>query len=268
MRDTLDVAALRRRYADDGFCATPSLLPPHLVEEANVAAEAVAAGQSDTDLMPRLRERERGDGPQRLVKIAEPHNASRVLRDVIAYPGMWEVVAAVIGAKALQVWAVDLFIKRPTDTPVGNIGWHQDGPFAPYWQGDIFTVWIALSAVSATASPLRYVRGSHRLGPLGKSDLFETDLDPARTGLPLPDGFRWQEVAAELPPGGAALHHRDTLHASGPNRSPQPRRSLAIRVRTNRCTLIGADGADRVAAHLHDAALAPIVHGSAALLTD
>ncbi len=255
----LGAESLRRQYSDDGFCVTPALIPQDLLDEANVAAEAVAAGESDTGLMPRLRERDRGDGPQRVVKVAEPHNASHALRRLLTHPRAWEVVAEIAEARWLQVWAVDLFIKRPTDTPEGNIGWHQDGPFNPFWKGDIFTVWVALSEVSADASPLRYVPGSHRLGPFGKSDLFRTDLDPSRTGLALPSGFEWTEVTTEVAAGGLALHHRDTLHASGPNLSSQSRRSLAIRVRTERCTLNTAD--DARVAHLHDRALAPVVYG-------
>ena len=265
MRDTLGIELLCQQYVDDGFCVAPAIVPPPLVAEANVAAEAVAAGESDTGLMPRLRERERGEGPQKLVKIAEPHNASHVLRRLVSYPELWEVAAAVVDASALQIWAVDLFIKRPTDTPMGNIGWHQDGPFAPYWTGDIFTVWIALSSVSSDASPLQYVRGSHELGPLARSDLFRTDLDPAQTGLALPADFQWTEVVAEVPAGGFALHHRNMLHASGPNCSAQSRRSIAVRVRTDRCRLDEEAGGARVA-HLRDNTLAPVVYGPAELL--
>ncbi len=87
--------------------------------------------------------------------------------------------------------------------------------------------------------PLRYVCGSHRLGPVGKADLFRTDLDLASAGLAPPEGFVWTEVAAEVPAGGIAMHHRDTLHASGPNLSLRSRISLAIRVRTDRCELVG-----------------------------
>jgi hypothetical protein len=185
-----------------GFCVTRPVIVRELLDEATVAAEAVAAGESDTGLAPQLRERELGDGPQRMVKIAEPHNSSWVLRRLVAHPPIWQLAAAVTGARALQVWAVDLFIKRPTDeSPVGNIGWHQDGPFALYWHGDIFTIWVALSAVSAHASPLRYVPGSQRLRPLGRMDLFHNDLDSARTSLPLPGGFRWHEVTAEVAAG-------------------------------------------------------------------
>ncbi|GLK99224.1 hypothetical protein GCM10017581_009650 [Dactylosporangium matsuzakiense] len=266
MHDTVDVKALGRQYRDDGFCVTPAVVPPDLLDEATAAAEAVAAGESDTGLAPKQRQRERSDGPQRLVKIGEPHNCSHVLRRLVSYPAIWSLAAAVTGARALQVWAVDLFIKRPTDeAPVGNIGWHQDGPFAPQWHGDIFTVWLALSAVSEDASPLRYVPGSQRLGPLGRTDLFRTDLDPATTGLPLPDGFRWSEVTAAVPAGGLALHHRNMLHASGPNRSAQSRRSLAIRVRTDGCEL-ARDAEPARVAHLADEVLAPVVYGDPGLL--
>lgn len=268
MAEKLDVEELRQQYAENGYCVTPPVVEPELLEQANEAAEAVAAGVSDTGLEPRLRQRERTDGPQRLVKIAEPHNASRVLREVIVHPGVWQVVAAVTGAQLLQVWAVDLFIKRPTDeAPVGNIGWHQDGPFNPHWHGDIFTVWLALSAVSADSSPLRYVPGSQRLGPLARTDLFETDLDLVQAGLPLLGGFRWQAVPTEVPAGGLALHHRDMLHASGPNRSTEPRRSLAIRVRTERCSLDPAAGEAKLA-HLDDSTLAPVVYGNPQLLAN
>ncbi|MGF1425349.1 phytanoyl-CoA dioxygenase family protein [Kitasatospora sp. LaBMicrA B282] len=253
----LDVAALRRGYADDGFCVIPGLFPPELVAQAVVAAEAVADGRTDTGLLPRIREREAGDGPQRLVKIAEPHNASKALRALITCPEPWQVIAAVMDARMLQVWAVDLFIKRPVSTPRANIGWHQDGPYAEYWKGDIFTVWVALSQVSAGSSPLRYVRGSHRLGPVGTADLFRTDLDLAGSGLALPEGFAGTEVAAEVPAGGVAIHHRDTLHASGPNLSSQSRISLALRIRTDRCELRSAA---RQVAHLADDRLAPVVY--------
>ncbi len=252
-----DVDVLRRCYADYGFCVTPSIFPADALAEAFDAAEAVAAGGTDTGMMPRLQEREAGDEAQRLVKIAEPHNASHALRRLIPSPEPWRVIARVTGARMLQIWAVDLFIKRPEPGPKANIGWHQDGPFAPYWKGDIFTVWLALSDVSVDASPLRYVRGSHRLGPVGKADLFRTDLDPENTGLPLPEGFEWVEVAAEVPVGGAAMHHRDTLHASGPNLSPCSRHSLAIRVRTDRCAL---EGNAAQVSHLHDPELAPVVY--------
>ncbi len=257
---------LRKQYADAGFCVAPPVISRGLLDEANSAAEAVAAGQTDTGLAPKLFERERGgNGPPLLVKIAEPHNASHVLRSLVTYPSVWSLAAKVTAARALQVWAVDLFIKRPSDAaPTGNIGWHQDGPFAPYWHGEIFTVWIALTEATGDASPLRYVCGSHRLGPLPRSDLFRTDLELGRAELALSQAFEWREVRADVEAGGLAFHHRDTLHASGPNRSQESRRSLAIRVRTDRSYI--DRGATTRVPHLDDAVLAPVVYGDEELL--
>jgi ectoine hydroxylase-related dioxygenase (phytanoyl-CoA dioxygenase family) len=248
---------LRQRYARDGFCVTAPLFHPEAVAAALEAAELVAAGGTDTGMMPRLHEREAGEQPQRLVKIAEPHNASNAMRQLLCSPEPWRVIAEIVDARMLQIWAVDLFIKRPEPSTRANIGWHQDGPFAPYWLGNIFTVWLALADVSADSSPLRYVRGSHRLGPLGKADLFRTDLDPASTGFAVPDGFEWDEVAVTVPAGGIAMHHRDTLHASGPNLASSSRYSLAIRVRTDRCEI---EGNPVQVSHLSDPDLAPVVY--------
>jgi ectoine hydroxylase-related dioxygenase (phytanoyl-CoA dioxygenase family) len=252
----IDLDALRQHYDHDGFCVIPELFPAPLVARAAYAAEVVASGETATGLPPRLLEEKAVDGRQTLIKVAEPHNASYDLRRLITYPRPWRAIAAIINARMLQVWAVDLFIKRAEPTTRANIGWHQDGPFAPYWRGDIFTVWLALTDVTSDSSPLRYIRGSHRLGPLRKADLFRTDLDLARAGLDLPQGFDAGEVAVKLPPGGIVMHQRNTLHASGPNTSTRSRMSLAIRVRTDLCELI--ENVSQVA-HLDDLELAPVV---------
>jgi hypothetical protein len=72
-----ETTALRQRYAEDGFCVIPALFPPDLVAEALVAADVAADGETDTGLAPRLRERDAGEEPQRLVKIAEPPAPAR-----------------------------------------------------------------------------------------------------------------------------------------------------------------------------------------------
>jgi len=249
-----DVETLRRGYDADGFCVIPKLFPGPLIARAAAAAEAVARGETDTGLLPRLREGGQDGERQTLVKVAEPHNASHDLRRLIICPQPWRTIATITSARVLQVWAVDLFIKRTEPTARANIGWHQDGPFAPYWRGDIFTVWIALSDATLDASPLRYIRGSHRLGPLQRADLFRTDLDLALAGLPA--GFDAHKVAVRVPPGGIAMHQRDTVHASGPNISARSRVALAVRVRTDRCEI--TENVSQVA-HLDDRELAPVV---------
>lgn len=76
---------------------------------------------------------------------------------------------------------------------------------------------------------MRVVSGSHRLPaqPLRPNaevpSLFGAELDPALV----------DETAVDLvlAPGDASLHHPNLVHGSGPNRSGQPRRALAVRYR-------------------------------------
>lgn len=173
MRDVIDVKMLRRQYCNDGFCVTPPVVAQDLLDEATVAAEAVAAGETDTGMAPKLRERERGNGPQRLVKIAEPHNCSHVLRRLVTLPGIWSLAAAVTGARALQVWAVDLFIKRPTaEAPVGNIGARSCG------------VRPSLRLTTAVAIGLRDPAGEHTEQPRVAGDHRRAGAEPrAASGL-------------------------------------------------------------------------------------
>ena len=81
--------------------------------------------------------------------------------------------------------------------------------------------------------------GMDRIGDDG-GDFFAQDLASQRDSIRLPDGTPWREVEAILPPGGVSIHHRDTLHGSGPNVSNQPRRSFAIHMRTDKSETVDA----------------------------
>lgn len=259
---TKDIATLRTDYAERGFCTTGRLLPPELVKSAIEGVDAVVAGTYDTGIPPRHRSWNPGDDPGRLVKITEPHYASQAIHDLVTYPALGMLAATVVGAAAVQAWAVDLFLKYPEGNVGGVVGWHQDASYARYWLGDVFTVWIALSTVTAEGAAVRYVPGSHMLGEVEGGDLERTDLVEGRRALDLSEGFVWREEIAELEAGAVAMHHRCTLHASGPNCSEQTRYSIAVRMRTEQCHVREVDGAAPARlAHLHDPFRAPVLYG-------
>ena len=54
---------------------------------------------------------------------------------------------------------------------------------------------------------------------------------------PRSEGRAWEEVPAIPPPGGVSLHHKFTFHGSDANVSNEPRRSLAVHLRTERSRL-------------------------------
>jgi ectoine hydroxylase-related dioxygenase (phytanoyl-CoA dioxygenase family) len=120
---------------------------------------------------------------------------------------------------------------------VANVGWHQDEDYwQGWWDGEVFTCWLALTDVDDDCGPVRFVRGSHRWGFLGAGNFFIPDLDASAERERVPAGQDWVEEAAVMPAGAASFHHRLTIHGSGPNTSGRPRRSYAVHLRTDRAT--------------------------------
>jgi ectoine hydroxylase-related dioxygenase (phytanoyl-CoA dioxygenase family) len=258
MSAAVDIARLKWDYERDGFCLAPSPFSADMIEAARRGADAVLRGEFDTGRAPRLRQSLPSEEHPTLAKIAQPHYASEALRRLVASPELGRLAAALVGAQMVQAWAVDLFAKQPSTGETSSVGWHQDGVYTSYWEGDTLTAWIALSEVAEDSAPLRYVCGSHLLGPVSGGDLYSHDLDDVRRALSLPPGFRWKEAAVAVPRGGVAFHHHLTLHASGPNRSAGPRVALAVRLRTERCRLVPGSEQMVQVDHLDDGAAAPV----------
>src|SRR5262245_43936341 len=63
-------------------------------------------------------------------------------------PILGEWVARITGAEMVQLWSSQLFIKPAGGGEGGNIGWHTDRDYWPYWDGEVLTVWLALGEVT------------------------------------------------------------------------------------------------------------------------
>ena len=69
-------------------------------------------------------------------------------------------------------------------------------------------------------------KGSHKLGvqphqPSGVVGFSQTLVEPVATD-------RYPDVAVCMEPGDLCLHHTDTVHRSGPNRTSRPRRMISL----------------------------------------
>lgn len=226
-------------YQNNGYAihADP-LLPADIVQKAVDGMDAIRHGVYDTGTSPRPSPWNPGDDPSLLCKIECPQFASHAIRTLINYPALGAWATEVAGARAVQIWWVQLLYKPPVapgTAPKTNVGIHQDWT---YWRrtwadgSELFTAWVALSNVTADAGPMKFVRGSHRWGELAESDFFEQDLDTQVAKIRASTSHQWQEVAALLAPGGVSIHDKLTWHGSGPNTSDGPRRSFAIHMRT------------------------------------
>ena len=83
---------------------------------------------------------------------------------------------------------------------------------------------VALDPATRANGCLKVVRGSNRLGRLEhQSSGSQLIADPQRVAMALRE---MEEVYCELAPGSVLYFHGNTLHASEPNLSLQPRWSL------------------------------------------
>lgn len=229
-----DPAVLRSQFEADGFCFTPPILPAELVARVIPRMDAVIEGEYETGVAPHARRWNPGDPPEKLRKIDQPHLSDRTIFELISHPAIGRWAAAITGARRVQVWAVQLLLKPPGGSELGNIGWHQDMQhWKGWWRGEVFTAWVALGEISPECGPMSFVRGSHRWG-LNEAKSFFLDPDHAaqQEAIPRPEGAVWEEAPALLSAGGVSFHHALIYHGSRPNRSDRPRRSFAVHLRT------------------------------------
>lgn len=222
-------------YKSEGYCLTGPIIPNEMVTAAVAHMNAVIDGTYETGKPPLSVNWRPGDDPAKLIKVDQPQAADETLAELITHPAIGRWAAALHGAPEIYAWAVQLLYKPSSETRAANVGWHQDDDYwQSWWDGEVFTCWLALSDVSALSGPVRFVKGSHLWGFQGRGDFFEGDLRAVRERYRVPEGKSWQEDPAVLAPGAASFHHRLTLHGSGPNLTDEPRRGLAIHLRTHR----------------------------------
>jgi phytanoyl-CoA hydroxylase len=112
--------------------------------------------------------------------------------------------------------------------------YHQD---SAYWQvdpPDLVSAWIALDDATLENGCMRVLPGSHTWGVIEHKHLQdyqvdETDLDTSN------------EVAVPLQAGGCLFFHSLLLHATAPNQSPHPRRSMIISAMSARSRYTGPE---------------------------
>ena len=222
-----DVAAYRR----DGFYVAHDVLPAELLDAAERGMQRFYAGDHDAPF-PGASPYDHYDWtPADGDTIRKNDYASNQVRELAALtrsPVIGAIAARLAGATEIRLWHDQLLFKPAgLDSAAGNVGWHTD---RQYWQTctseSMLTGWVPFHDCDATVGGVTFVKGSH-LWEQGRLDFWNTDLDAleqqfASQGRPV------EKVTPVLPRGSMTFHHCRTIHGSGPNLSPAPRRSVAI----------------------------------------
>src|SRR5262245_4947841 len=153
---------------------------------------------------------------------------SRLSDDLVGvFPRVARLVEAtedLIG-KPVDHWHSKLSMKKPQSE--GRWDWHQDYGYW-YYEGclapDMLTCMIAVDPSYKENGCVQLVRGSHRLGRIDHARVGEaTGVDQQR----LDEIMKSHTVIdTVLQPGDAVFFHCNMLHASGPNKTDQPRTLL------------------------------------------
>jgi ectoine hydroxylase-related dioxygenase (phytanoyl-CoA dioxygenase family) len=135
-------------------------------------------------------------------------------------------VACELLATEVVVAFQDLVIDKPRRA-VDALPWHQDQTYLPLDRDDGLVAWVALDDADEARGCMRYVPGSHLLGPRAPAEFAGGSL-PNVDGLPPIDVDGRPVVVAEAAAGEAWFHTPLTWHASPPNRAAASRRAWSI----------------------------------------
>jgi len=145
--------------------------------------------------------------------------------DLLWNPAFLAPAAQLLGG-AVRFWHDQLFCKPARHG--GVVAWHQD---YSYWTRTTplahLTCWIGLDDSTRQNGCLNYVPGSHRWPELPKPVL-TGHMDGIRSSLPEELQDKFKPLAIELKKGESAFHHARTMHGSGANDTPKPRRATVI----------------------------------------
>ena len=118
-----------------------------------------------------------GDDPHSIIKIDKPHLSDSSVWELITNKTLGQLLAKATKAKYIQIWHTQVVWKPHSKNEKGNAGWHRDSQYWPFWSKEgLYTAWIALTDVSISSGPVRFIRGSNLWETVQGMDFFNQDI--------------------------------------------------------------------------------------------
>ncbi len=219
-------------YWEVGYWVAPPLFDADEIDKAREAVLAVHSGREPEGgypFMPPLN----ADKPRAVKTLMYAWYFNDVIRKMVTDPRITAIAASLMGVDRVRLWQDQVIVKPGLadgePDPENNVGFHQD---YSYWQDssttNMITANIVLQDTTEANGAMRVLMGSHRFGLLeAASHFFDPDLDRVRADYATERGSGAGERALEVLGGQVTFHHSLLVHGSGPNRSPEPRLTLA-----------------------------------------
>jgi ectoine hydroxylase-related dioxygenase (phytanoyl-CoA dioxygenase family) len=212
----------------DGVVCLRGVLPRQLLEAMAAPVEAAIASEQSADLSALAGAPSSG---ARFVAGVDHWRGQPEMRAFACDTPLPAIVAGLLRSTNVWLYEDSVLVKEPGAAEATE--WHQDLGYFHVDGTQLCTTWCPLDPVDAQSGAMRFVRASHRFPETYQPNLFVTrDPIPGTEGEPVPDvdAGAFEVVSFSLEPGDITVHHARTLHAAGPNHSPD-RRRRAISVR-------------------------------------
>jgi len=223
-----DIAAFQR----DGFLIRDRIIDPDTVVLLCEEMRRSYAGEYDSGLYPDEVNWNPGDDPHVTRQICNVWKSNRVLASVILAEASGKATATLNGWPGARIAQDNLLMKPPAadGIPGGSLGMHQDSAYAGWINPRLMcTVWIALDDVTHPGGTMEFAKGSHLWGAAPPIEAFHNPEDyqsDFRRAAEVAGVETPEMVPVEVPAGGGSIHHGWLWHGSGPNTTPNPRRSV------------------------------------------
>jgi phytanoyl-CoA hydroxylase len=214
------------QYSVDGYLVCSSLLSSADVDVLSRRMSEIAGGIVPSFPVNSIEFEPDSDGifsETTVRKINQCAEHDDVFMSHATNPRVLDVVESLIGPD-IKLFGSQCFMKPP-----GGIEkpYHQDSAYFTIEPAELVTCWTALDDATIENGCLAFIPGSHR-GRLLDHD--QPWMVGNRVDMQVRDEQldRSREIHIELQRGSCSFHHSMLLHRSGPNRTGQARRGLAV----------------------------------------
>ena len=157
--------------------------------------------------------------------VKHAHMKYGTVWDLITHPRITAIVKDVLGDEVVG-WGAHFFCKMPGDGKI--VAWHQDASYWPLTPSKTLTVWLAVDNADVENGCMKFVAGSHLLGPVtfrhstaGEDNVLDQTVENAEQYGTV--------VYNELLAGQISIHSDLLLHSSEANHSQRRRCGLTLR---------------------------------------
>ena len=217
MTDLTMSAEQIRQFDEDGYLILENLLPPEDVERI------LRIARRDPQLATDAKGNQNYEGEGLDTRLSyRPGLADDVYSALARSRRLVEPLEQLFGDRVRYYYQLQML----KDPQTGGWQYHQDYGYhyEQFFYPAFASVMVALDPATRANGCLKVVRGSNRLGRLEhQSSGSQRIADPQRVAMALRE---MEEVYCELAPGSVLYFHGNTLHASEPNLSSQPRWSF------------------------------------------